>query len=163
MKTHFFVHILTKCFLSCRKPISCLCLSGDGEYLATGEVSLGLGWGGYIHTSNCSISSQYGHEPCARVWDLKERDPVPCSTLKAHSFGVKLVVCAWLLSFLAQDVHFSVLSSFSKAFTFGHKYLITIGYRYDRQVIVWHWKVCRNIKAICKINVPPKLCIHACL
>ena len=30
---------------------------------------------------------------------------------------------------------------FSQSFTSDHKYLITFGYRYDRQVIFWNWKV----------------------
>lgn len=31
--------------ISCRKPISCLCFSSDGKYLATGEVSIELSEG----------------------------------------------------------------------------------------------------------------------
>ena len=38
------------------------------------------------------FSSQYGHEPCARVWELKEGHVTSSNALHAHSFGIQCVV-----------------------------------------------------------------------
>lgn len=35
---------------------------------------------------------QYGHEPCARVWELRGHHGNSCCALSAHSFGIQCVV-----------------------------------------------------------------------
>lgn len=79
-------------FNSSKKPLSCLAYSGDGRFLATGEVvqmifMIFSKLGYYDQYYNCE---QSGHQPAVRVWDLEEMTQV--AEFEGHKFGIRCVV-----------------------------------------------------------------------
>uniref|UniRef100_A0A8C8BTT8 Mitogen-activated protein kinase binding protein 1 n=1 Tax=Oncorhynchus tshawytscha TaxID=74940 RepID=A0A8C8BTT8_ONCTS len=65
--------------------------------------------------NSSSPSSQSGHMPAVRVWDVAERTQV--AELQEHKYGISCV-----------------------AFSPNSKYIVSVGYQHDMIINVWAWK-----------------------
>lgn len=71
-----------------------------------------------------------GHQPAVVVWDAERKEKV--ATLHAHKYGIGCV-----------------------AFSPNGQYLVTVGFKHDRQLIVWEWmdlKIVNVLKLTKKVN-----------
>ncbi|CAI8049410.1 WD repeat-containing protein 62, partial [Geodia barretti] len=122
------LHILN----TTKKPISAVCLSPDGKYLAIGE---------------------YGHQPSVQVWNVAG-SPSHVSELKAHKYGVQCMAFSPSMKYLVSvgyqhDMHIHVWNwksghrvatnkitskVYGLSFSEDGKYFVTAG---NRRVRFW--------------------------
>lgn len=102
-------------YLSARtnKPVSCLCFSRDGKYLAVGEVMIEMIFFFFFNIE--FLLFQSGHQPSIVIWDIQARSIV--AELKGHKYGVGLL-----------------------AFTPNGRILVSVGVQHDACINVWEWR-----------------------